>query len=313
MSHPAPPPAATRREYVMRRLREGPPIVLDGAMGSELLRRGISTHLPLWSAQALVDRPDVVGAIHEDHLSAGAEVITSNTFRTNPRTLENCGLGERQQELTALAVNLAREAIQRASAGERALVAGSMAPVEDCYRPDLVPPDADLEREHTQLAQSLAAAGSDLILVETMNTLREARAALKAASDTGLPVWVSFVVGEDLRLLSGEDLARAARTVVDEGARAVLVNCAAVPVVGQALKKLRASVDLPCGLYPNHGTVDPQDGWKSNALDPDWFREQVLGWFRDGARLVGGCCGTTLNHVRVIAEARAAMLRSESP
>ncbi|MEE8537066.1 MAG: homocysteine S-methyltransferase family protein, partial [Acidobacteriota bacterium] len=301
MSHPAPPPAATRREYVMRRLREGPPIVLDGAMGSELLRRGISTHLPLWSAQALVDRPDVVGAIHEDHLSAGAEVITSNTFRTNPRTLENCGLGERQQELTALAVNLAREAIQRASAGERALVAGSMAPVEDCYRPDLVPPDADLEREHTQLAQSLEAAGSDLILVETMNTLREARAALKAASDTDLPVWVSFVVGEDLRLLSGEDLARAARTVVDEGARAVLVNCAAVPVVGQALKKLRASVDLPCGLYPNHGTVDPQDGWKSNVLVPDWFRDQVLGWFRDGARLVGGCCGTTPDHVRVIA------------
>lgn len=312
MSCPPRLPAATRRERVRHRLKDGPPIVLDGAMGSDLLRRGISTRLPLWSAQVLVDRPDVVRAIHEDYLCAGAEVITSNTFRTNPRTLENCGLGERQQELTTLAVCLAREAIQRAGAGERTLVAGSMAPVEDCYRPDLVPPEADLEREHAQLAQSLATAGSDLILVETMNTLREARAALKAACATGLPAWVSFVVGQDLRLLSGEDLSRAARTVADEGAMAVLVNCAALPVVGQALKKLRASVDLPCGLYPNHGTVDPQDGWKSNALDPDRFREQVLGWFRDGARLVGGCCGTTPDHIRVIAEARATMLRSES-
>ncbi len=312
MSHPTPVPVATRREHVMRRLREGPPVVLDGAMGSDLLRRGISIRLPLWSAHALVDRPDVVRAIHEDHLSAGAEIIISNTFRTNPRTLQNCGLGERQQELTALAVSLAREAIQRAGADERAFVAGSMAPVEDCYRPDLVPPDADLEREHTQLAQSLETAGSDLILVETMNTLREARAALKAASDTGLPVWVSFVVGEDLQLLSGEDLSRAARTVADEGATAVLANCASPPVVGQALKKLRASVDLPCGLYPNHGTVDPQDGWKSDALDADFFRDQVLDWFRSGARLVGGCCGTTPDHVRVIAEARATMLRSES-
>lgn len=283
------------------------PIVLDGAMGSELLRRGIPTALPLWSAHALLEHPEVVRSVHGDHVEAGAEVLTANTFRTNPRTLERCGLADRHEELTALAVRLAREA---AASAPGVLVAGSIAPLEDCYEPGLVPPDSDLEREHSRMARTLARAGCELLLVETMNTLREARAAAAAGLETGLPVWVSFVVGPGARLLSGEDLREAAGEVERLGASAVLVNCAPLPVAAEAFRVLRGSTGLPCGLYPNHGRSDPVHGWSSDPLDARLFERLARGWFEEGARIVGGCCGTTPDHVRAIAAAREAVLPS---
>ncbi|MEE9219208.1 MAG: homocysteine S-methyltransferase family protein [Acidobacteriota bacterium] len=294
-----------------RRLEGGAPLILDGAMGSELHRRGLAIRLPLWSAQALLEHPKIVRDLHSEHAEAGADILTANTFRTNPRTLERCGLGPRQAELSRLAVHLAREAAERSGAAEGTFVAGSVAPVEDCYRPDLVPPAAELQREHRQMARSLADAGSDLLLVETMNTLREARVALEAARATGLPVWVSFMTRSATELLSGEDLAGAARAVACAGASAVLINCAPLAAVGEAFKTLRRSVDLPCGLYPNHGHRQAGHGWRSDPLDAQRFEQLAEGWFRQGARIVGGCCGTTPQHVRIIASVRASVLRSK--
>ncbi|MEP6471421.1 MAG: homocysteine S-methyltransferase family protein, partial [Acidobacteriota bacterium] len=147
------------------RLRNGAPILLNAATGTEMQRRGADTRLPLWSARALVDAPDLVLEIHREEIAAGADVLTANTFRTHRRTLAKDRLGERSRELTALAVHLARNAA--ASSGRDVLVAGSQSPLEDCYRPDLIPEDLALEREHREQAESLAAAGVDLILLET--------------------------------------------------------------------------------------------------------------------------------------------------
>jgi S-methylmethionine-dependent homocysteine/selenocysteine methylase len=284
------------------RMRDPRPIVLDGAMGSELYRRGVATRLPLWSSHALISHPEVVAAVHADHARAGAEVLTTNSFRTNIRTLERGGLRERFEELNALAVRLARQAA--GSAPQPTWVAGSVAPVEDCYEPERVPPDPELEREHGALTRTLARAGCDLLLVETMNSLREARAALAAGLDTGLPVWVSFAIGPGAVLLSGEDLGEAARDIERRGARAVLVNCAPLPVACEGFRALRAAVSIPCGLYPNHGHSDPVHGWESDPLDPALFENLARGWFEQGARMVGGCCGTTPEHVRAIVSAR---------
>src|SRR5262245_30418452 len=107
-------------------------MLLDGGTGTELLRRGYRTTLPLWSAGALLDRPDLVAAIHADYAKAGAEIVTANTFRTNVRALRKAGLEARAPELNRLAVKLARDS-------GAPFVAGSIAPLEDCYRPDLVP------------------------------------------------------------------------------------------------------------------------------------------------------------------------------
>src|SRR5512146_1125855 len=148
------------------RLRYGPPLVLDSAMGSELERRGLELDVPLWSARALVEAPDLVAAIHRENVDAGADVLTANTFRTTRTALDESGNADRAEELTRFAARLAREAVGPAK--RPVLVAGSVAPLFDCYRPDLVPEDVrPLEEAHAELAGTLASAGVDLLLLET--------------------------------------------------------------------------------------------------------------------------------------------------
>lgn len=280
-----------------QRLQDGRPLLLDGPTGTELTRRGISTDLPLWSAGALLTAPEVVSAIHLDYVSCGAEIITTNTFRTHRRTLARAGLADRTCELTQLATLLARSA-----AGERAWVAGSMSPLEDCYRPDLTPPEADLVREHAQMAENLFASGVDLLLVETQPTSREAMAAARAAFETGLPVMVSFVCGGDGNLLSGEPLEEAVRRILPLSPIAVLVNCLPVDAAEVALLRMRdVAGDTPFGAYANVGYADPQQGWvNTDSVDPAVYAVHARAWLTLGARLIGGCCGTTPGHIRAL-------------
>lgn len=269
--------------------------LLDGALGTELTRRGCDTRLPLWSARALLDAPEVVAQIHADYRAAGAEVLTANTFRTNRRALDKAGLGDQVAALTGRAVRLAREA----AAGAR--VAGSMAPVEDCYTPSLVPDETALRAEHGELAAALAAAGCDLILVETMNTVREAKIAAEAAAATGLPLWVSFTLGADHALLSGETLTHALAAVRPLNPQAVLVNCIPVAQVAGALEALsaaRGGWPVAFGAYANVGHVDDEVGWTlTDAVSPAAYAAVARGWRAQGATILGGCCGTSPAHI----------------
>jgi S-methylmethionine-dependent homocysteine/selenocysteine methylase len=279
--------------------RRGPPLVLDGALGTELERRGVATALPLWSARALLEHPEVVAAIHRDYVEAGADLLTADTFRTQRRTLAREALGARTRELTERAVALAREAAARP--GRRVFVLGSAAPLEDCYRPDLVPDEAALAREHAEHAGLLAAAGVDAILVETMNTVREARAALRAAGATGLPALASFVCGPAARLLSGEPLAAGLEAAAAEGAAALGVNCLPPSAVAPCLPAL-ADSGLPFVVYANLGEPDPVRGFAPREdCPPEAFAALARHWREAGASIVGGCCGTRPEHVRALA------------
>ena len=281
------------------RLARSAPLILDGATGTELERRGVATTLPLWSADALLQAPALVGRIHRDYAEAGAQALTANTFRTQRRSLARSGLGERAAELTALAVELAREAA--ASVPAPPLVLGSDPPLEDCYRPDLVPDEATLASEHAEHCENLAAAGVDAILCETLNSVREARAAVRAASATGLPVLVSFVCWRGATLLSGERLAEAVEAVRALRPAALLVNCLPPENVAKCLAVL-AQAGLPFGAYANLGVPDPLTGFRrSEETSPQRFAAHTKDWLGAGARLVGGCCGTTPDHIREIA------------
>jgi S-methylmethionine-dependent homocysteine/selenocysteine methylase len=286
--------------------------LLDGAMGTELTRRGIDTHLPLWSAIALDSAPDVVEQIHADYIRAGAHVITTNTFRTNVRALAKAGMADRARELTFRAVALARSAVVSFPThpmgegwGEGVKVAGSIAPVEDCYSPDLVPNDAELREEHGILARNLTDAGVDLILCETHSTVREAVAAASAAHATGKPLWVSFTLGADNALLSGESLATAVQAVLPFAPEAVLVNCIPVAQVSAALVLLRAAVPphIRIGAYGNVGHVDDAVGWTlTHAVSPLAYAEAALEWRAFDATIIGGCCGTMPAHIQAVAQ-----------
>jgi S-methylmethionine-dependent homocysteine/selenocysteine methylase len=283
------------RPELEARLRAATPLILDGATGTELERRGVATLLPLWSASALDYHPELVRQIHADYVACGVDVITANTFRTQRRTLAHAGIADRARELTQRAVALAR-----AAAGARAWVFGSSPPLEDCYHPERVPDPASLAREHAEHARNLALAGVDAILVETMNTQREAAAALRAAREVDMPALASFVCWDGARLLSREPLADALRLAADEGACAVLVNCLPPSNAAACLDALAAQ-SLPFGIYPNLGEPENELGFRrSEDLSPDVFGALAAGWAARGARVLGGCCGTTPAHLAAL-------------
>jgi S-methylmethionine-dependent homocysteine/selenocysteine methylase len=281
------------------------PLVLDGAVGTELARRGIDTRLPLWSARALDDAAGraALVAIHAAYARAGAALLTTCTFRTTRRALAAAGREARWRLFNQYAVDAARTGAR--AARWPALVAGSVAPLEDCYRCDLVPPQADCLREHLAQVDLLARLGVDLILIETMNTAREALAAITAVRAVGIEALVSLCPGPPDALLSGERLERVVPRLVEAGGgriRGLLLNCAAPPVLERAAPALSAvAAGLPWGLYAHLGEPDPVTGWRlPEGHDPDGYAGWMDGIVARGARLVGGCCGTTPDHIAAL-------------
>jgi S-methylmethionine-dependent homocysteine/selenocysteine methylase len=287
---------------IHERLLRGELILLDGALGSELERRGVATPLPLWSAQALLDAPETVRAIHEDYARAGADILATATFRTTPRVMKKAGRSESDADrLTAAAVSLAAEARASEAGGRAIWIGGSIGPLEDCYRPEDAPPDDVAAREHEDQARRLASAGVDLILLETFNTIREARAAAAAARTSGQPFTVSFVCRDRRELLSGEPLADAVRALDPLGPLAILVNCTPIDRIEGCLEVMSRATSLPIGCYPNAGSVGADGAWSFDPdLTPERLAHHAMGWVRLGAQVLGGCCGTGPEHIRAL-------------
>ena len=276
------------------------PLLLDGPTGTELQRRGVETNVPGWTAAAIEAAPDVLLEIHRDYVAAGAEVLTANTFRTHPRNLAALGAADRAAELTRQAVALARSAA--IGALRPVWIAGSQAPLGDCYQPGQTPSESELEAEHRLMSNQLADAGVDLILVETHPTLREATAATRAALETGLPVVTSFVCNRQGRLLSGESLESAARSIATLPVVAITVNCILADDALNAVRTLRSACGIiPVGAYCNVGSFAAAGGWtNTDSEHPDVYARHAADWLRMGARLVGSCCGTTPEHIRAL-------------
>ncbi len=269
----------------------GAVLLLDGAVGTELTARGLHLPPPAWSALANRTHPELVRSIHRAYADAGAQVHTANTFRTRRRSV-----GPGWRALADLAVEHARAG---GHPGQR--VAGAIGPLEDCYRPDLSP--ADTYDEHAELADHLAARGVDLLLVETHPHPGEALAAVRAAVATTLPVWLALTPGPDGSLMGPQALAEAARRAVDLGVVAALVNCVRADLALVYVEALAASsLGVRFGVYANAGPADLGVGW--GAVDgPSAYVAHARRWVDAGARIVGGCCGTSPDHVRALAAA----------
>lgn len=299
-------PSSSRSEKTVRlheRLRQGPPVVLDGAGGTALEDQGVDTSGPLWSAEALgSEYPRVVG-LHAAYAQAGAEVHTAVTFRTHPGLFEQDGGREAWRSTLEAGIQAVVEGVKQAGvARDSVWIAGSMAPVGESYAPEKVPSDAVMEKEHGAQADGLAAAGADLLLVETMVTVREARIAVEAARKTGLPVWVGFVVGPDTRILSGEPLEEAVKAAVQAGAHGVLINCSSLENTLPAVRVLQEVSPVPWGAYANGSTGDPASGW-GERVGVDRYQSAVEDWLQAGAKVVGSCCATGPEHTWGIAQA----------
>lgn len=281
-------------------LSQHPLLILDGAMGTELQRQGIDVGLPLWSARALLTEPDSVLWIHQQYILAGADIITANTFRTTARTFARAGLRDRSALLTRQAVELAFQA-RSDCAAHNVLVAGSMAPLEDCYRPDLVPDDAVLATEHAEQARRLAHAGVDLLLLETMGTIREAETASRGANLTGKEFVVSFLCRADGKLYGGESIADAVNAIAPLGPAAFSLNCISPRVIIPALSALREATPLSIAVYANVGESGQEQGGELVVdVTPEEYVSFATYWTQNGVRIIGGCCGTSAVYIEAI-------------
>lgn len=252
--------------------------------------------LPLWTTWALLEAPDLVREIHRDYLRAEADVLTSATFRCSRYVLNKEGIVSRFAELNRIAVQVARDAVAEVRPEREITIAGSIAPLEDCYSPELAPDDETLITEHTIHAEMLAEAGADLLLVETQNSQREAIITTRSALKAGLPVWTALMPCSATEMFNGDSLIETAREIVEMKADALLLNCCTPRIAAQAFAILRQEFpDKRLGVYPNNleGSVSPE-------LFADWVLQ-----FADKAQIIGGCCGIGPEHIKALTERMA--------
>ncbi|HXX69158.1 MAG TPA: bifunctional homocysteine S-methyltransferase/methylenetetrahydrofolate reductase [Polyangiaceae bacterium] len=282
-------------------LRAGP-LVLDGAMGTQLYERGV-----LYSAcfeELNESRPELVASVHADYVRAGAQVVESNTFGANALRLDKFGLSARVRELNGAGVRVARAAV-----GPQAYVIGAMGPsgyffgeAGDASTGDL----AKVKAVFVEQAVALLEEGVDALLVETLRQTPELRIAVEAAvasSEGRVPVIASASLDENLRMAEGTDAVQVARLVREWGASVVGVNCSEGPMAVLAAVEKMIPIGLPVLAAPNAGLPRRVDERMVYVSTPEYFGVYARRMFRLGVRLVGGCCGTTPEHVRRIAAA----------
>ncbi|MFP6629165.1 MAG: homocysteine S-methyltransferase family protein [Myxococcota bacterium] len=289
--------------------------IMDGGMGGELLRRSGTAGTGLWSAQALISAPEDVIDTHRDYIQAGARIITTNSYSSIPSYLAKQDLEHRYIELTTLAGELARSAVD--DMDEPVRVAGGLPPLDESYRPDLVPPDDEARPIYRAMAQALEP-NVDLFLCETMSCVRESRnaaiAAKEAAAARSLPVYVSWTLNEDpgSGLRSGESVEVAFAALRDLELDGFLFNCTHSDAIERGLEIVAGLTDKPIGGYPNRFVVP--SGWSLDneiSIEPrldfgtKLFVQAAKRCIERGATLFGGCCGIGPGDIAALAEEMA--------
>jgi S-methylmethionine-dependent homocysteine/selenocysteine methylase len=279
-------------------------LVLDGGMGTEIQARGVPMDGEAWSAVANLTHADVVRAIHEDYIRAGAEVVIANTFPAGAGALAAAGLEERLVEINRAAVMLAQEARERT--GESGVaVAGSLSEMALAglisRGDDAISAGAAFRVQ----AAALAEAGVDLLVLEMMRSEAVAEPALEAAAETGLPLWFGVSIGGmgqagALVTIDGADVSRLLE-LAQGRADAVMIMHTDIDVADRALPILRRAWPGPLGAYPHVGEWTPPN-WVFSEISPQAFADKVAPWVDDGAQVLGGCCGIGPAHIAALAE-----------
>jgi len=291
------------------------PVLADGAMGTVLYARGIFINR-CYDELNLSD-PGLIMAIHEEYLQAGAEILETNTFGANRFRLARHGLAGKVVEINTEGVRIARKAVEHLKdkqAGE-AWVSGSIGPLGVRLEP-LGKTGLDEAREaFAEQIRALVAAGVDMLSIETMPALNEAREALLAAREIApdLPILVMVTVDDDGNCLDGSSPQHAAARLTEWGAGAIGVNCSTGPTnVLTAIEAMRPATALPLAAMPNAGMPRAVDGRNIYLCSPEYMASFARKAIQAGAQIVGGCCGTTPNHTRAMRSAMRA-IDSQSP
>ncbi len=294
-NNPKPKLDQTMLTPFLQRLNEGL-LVADGAMGTMLYSRGIP--LSQCFDQLNLTQPDLIQGIHRAYVEAGAEALETNTFTTNRYRLARFGLEDKVRELNHAAVKLTRAAAQG-----RAYVLASIGPLRDRASEDL---DAAACREiFAEQISALAEAEPDALLFETFTSVDDLELALEQARRlTSLPVVAQVVVDDAGYTRDGRHITAGFRHLREMGAHVVGINCAKGPNgIIAALREVPLEDGLVLSAFPNAGLPAYVDGRYIYLSTPKYFAESALKLREQGVRLIGGCCGTTPDHIRAMAEA----------
>jgi len=288
-------------------------IIGDGAMGTELRRRGVEvpSHVEsIWSALALKEATSIVEEIHIDYIEAGSDYITTNNYAVTRPILSRDNLDNELESLTIKSIEIAKAALLKTKR-EDVKILGSLPPLETSYRADLILKEEEMNKQYSEIANILKDK-VDIIVCETMASALEAKCALKAALETNMPVWVSWTLHGDVRntLPSGETVNQAFTELNGLEPDAYLVNCCAANLVTPSIKALKELTDIPIGGYANAENValDTENSNLKFAAERHWnsaieinekaYLEEARLWIKEGASIVGGCCRTTPSYIK---------------
>jgi methionine synthase / methylenetetrahydrofolate reductase (NADH) len=272
-------------------------LVGDGAVGTMLYAKGVGLEANFEHLNLV--NPGLVLELHGDYIAAGAQVIETNTFGANFTKLAPIGLDKRVRDINLQGARLARQA----AAGHGVFVAGSVGPLARLKGEERELGPAEIREVFRSQCLALAEGGVDLFLLETFSDLQQLKIALQAAKETGLPVIASMAFLEGGRTGGGTDAEKVARELDAAGASAIGANCGAGPLeILRNLERMARVTRLPLVAYPNSGFPEYVDGRYIYRTTPDYFAGMALEMAAAGANLIGGCCGTTPDHVRRLAE-----------
>jgi homocysteine S-methyltransferase len=295
------------------------PVLCDGAMGTMFYGGGV--FINRCYDELNVSQPELVRGIHIQYLQAGAAVIETNTFGANAVRLERYGLTDRVRDLNLAGVRLARESVEqiREKQASDAFVAGALGPLgvrlEPAGKLTVAEAYAAFHQQIEALAEGGPGVGADLLIVETMVSLAESEQAVKAARAVApdLPLIVMVTVDEEGNCLDGTTAEDAARQLTAWGVDALGCNCSSGPaVVLTAIERMRQATTLPLAAMPNAGMPRSVDGRNIYLTSPEYLASFAKKFVKAGATFLGGCCGTTPNHIRALRSAMRALGAQEA-
>ena len=284
---------------LLSRIKQSP-VLCDGAMGTLLYAKGIFINRSY--DELNLSQPDLIRGIHHDYLQAGAEMVETNTFGANPFRLARHSLEDKVRDINRAGARLAREAAKSFDVW----VAGSVGPLGTRIEPLGKTSYQEARDAFREQIEALVESGVDLLILETFGYLEEIRQAIRAAREVApsLPLIAQVTIDEDGNCLDGSDPETFAPKLTEWGADVIGCNCSVGPVAMlDAIERVRAVTSLPLAAQPNAGIPHSVDGRNIYLCSPEYMASYARKFVAAGVRVVGGCCGTTPEHIKTMKSA----------
>ena len=295
---------------IKQRLENNDTIILDGAIGAELEKKGAKMHKDLWCGTCSVESPDLVKKVHEEYILAGADIITTNTYATTPIAMKQYGFDNQVNEFNKKSVQLAKEAVNNSN--KDIAVAGSVSTFGSLYKYGLEAMKPGFKEQLNILSNE----GVDLIILEAMSSQADiVETIVECSSQTKLPVWLSIscVIDDNTNkvMLGFSDTFDTDTNVYEDFETSmdnfskihqgpILIAHSDIEVTGQAIKIAKKKFNGVLGAYPNRGHYE-KPHWKFvDNITPSEYLEKAKSWVENGTQIIGGCCGVGVEEIKAI-------------